>query len=190
MATSLDTFFNGMSAVATAGALIAAIYAGWQARQLFGVETTRDDDQRRRDGERQASGVTAWAGLQLLTRDRQVMGVVVRNSSDDPVFDVDIRVRGFSRPSVSKLRILPPGEYFIRNDLHTDPDGRTFHWDWAKPVREFRDPLRPYTAGTKFAVEQIGFRDSAGHGWTRDESGRLQSDSTPTTSTRPRGLRR
>jgi len=78
----LSTFFEGMSAVATACALIAAVYAGFQAQRLYRIESGRDEQVRDAARKRQATQVSAWAATRIQTAGRVIFGVVIRNSSD------------------------------------------------------------------------------------------------------------
>ncbi|TCL85308.1 hypothetical protein EDF31_105326 [Curtobacterium sp. PhB142] len=72
-----------------------------------------------------------------------------------------------------KLHCVPPGEYSIANIDQRKSDGRSFPWDFAKPVREICDPVRPFTASEKKRVDEISFRASAGMGWVRTARGEL-----------------
>lgn len=70
-----------------------------------------------------------------------------------------------------KLHCVPPGEYSIAYIDQRKSDGRSFPWDFAKPVREICDPVRPFTASEKKRVDEISFRASAGMGWVRTARG-------------------
>lgn len=167
----MTTFFEGLSAFATLGALVAAVYAGVQAKKLYAVESARDEQARENDRRRQASQVSAWAAMQIQTGNRLIYGVVVRNSSDDPVYDVQATCHGFTSGRTTILRCVPPGEYFLPNVLK---EGR-FHWDYAKPVEEVRDPVRPFTASDHKGVDVVTFRDNIGVAWQRAARGELST---------------
>lgn len=166
----LNTFFEGLSAVATAGALLAALYAGYQAQRLFRIELQRDEQARDTERKRQATQVSAWAATRIKTREHVVFGVVVRNSSADPVYDVQVECHGFSSPRVPTLQCVPPGEFFVANTV--DDDSRA-EWDFPKPLREIRDPMRPFTISDERGVDAITFRDNTGAGWHRAARGEL-----------------
>lgn len=167
----LNTFFEGLSAIATAGALIAAVYAGFEARRLFRIESGRDKQARDAERKRQPSQVSAWAATRIKTGGRIIFGVVIRNSSDDPVYNVQVECHGFTTPRVPTLQCLPPGEYFVANTVEEDP---TAEWDYPKPIREVMgDPLRPFTISDARGVDAITFRDNTGAGWHRAARGEL-----------------
>lgn len=166
----LNTFFEGLSAVATACALIAAVYAGLQARRLYGIESGRDEQAREAERKRQASQVSAWAATRIKTRERVTFGVVIRNSSDDPVYDVQVECHGFTTPRVPNLQCVPPGEFFVANVVEDDSEAQ---WDYPKPRGEIRDPLRPFTISDARGVDAITFRDNTGAGWHRAARGEL-----------------
>lgn len=167
----LNTFFEGLSAVATACALLAALYAGYQAQRLFRIELGRDEKARDADRKRQATQVSAWAATRIKTGGRIIFGVVIRNSSDDPVYDVQVECHGFTSPQVPTLQCVPPGEFFAANTVEEDA---TAEWDYPKPVREVvGDPLRPFTISDARGVDAITFRDNTGAGWHRAARGEL-----------------
>jgi len=166
----LNTFFEGLSAVATACALLAALYAGYQAQRLFRLELGRDEQTRDAERKRQATQVSAWAATRIKTRERVIFGVVVRNSSDDPIYDVQVECHGFSSPRVPTLQCVPPGEFFVANTF--EDDSKT-EWDYPKPLQEIRDPMRPFTISDARGIDAVMFRDSAGAGWHRAARGEL-----------------
>lgn len=166
----LNTFFEGLGSVATAGALIAAVYAGLQARRLYRIESGRDEQARDAERKRQASQVSAWAATRIKTRERVIFGVVIRNSSDDPVYDVQVECHGFTTPRVPTLQCVPPGEFFVANAVEDDSKAE---WDYPKPLREIRDPMRPFTISDARGVDTTIFRDNTGAGWHRAARGEL-----------------
>jgi hypothetical protein len=167
------TFFEGLSALATVGALIAAIGAGKQAKRLFQIESSRDEQAQRADRRRQAARISAWAAMRIEVGGKPIYGVVVRNSSDDPVYDVRVACHGFTTERAPQLRCVPPGEYFVANVDIRKPDGKFFRWDYAKPVAEIRDPVRPFTASDNRGIDELSFRDNAGAPWRRAARGEL-----------------
>ncbi|OII16921.1 hypothetical protein BIV03_04740 [Curtobacterium sp. MCBA15_016] len=166
----LNEFFEGLSAVATAGALVAAVYAGLQARRLYRVESDRDEQARAAARASQATKISAWAATRIRTGGRVLFGVVVRNSSDDPVYDVQVTCHGFSSPEVATLQCVPPGEFFVANAVDEDS---TAEWDYPKPLQEIRDPMRPFTISDARGVDAIVFRDNTGTAWHRAAQGAL-----------------
>ena len=170
----LSTFFEGLSAVATSGALIAAVYAGVQAKRLYRIESARDEQARDAGRKRQATQVSAWAATRIRTAGRIVFGVVIRNSSDDPVYDVQVECHGFSSSPVASLQCVPPGEFFVANTVQEDAAAE---WDYPKPLSEINDPMRPFTISDARGVDAITFRDNTGAGWHRAARGELTKTS-------------
>ena len=170
---SWGTVFEGVSAVATGGALVAAMIAARQAKQLFGIESARDEQAKEVERRSHATRISAWAAMQIRPGGEPIFGVMIRNSSDDPVYDLRAVCHGFTTGKTPSLRCIPPGEYFVPNrDQHT-ADGRVFRWDYAKPVAEIRDPVRPFTASDKRGVDELTFRDNSGVAWRRTAQGEL-----------------
>lgn len=186
-----DTTWNAVNAIATSLALVAAIGAAWQATKLYRIETERDErsqradqrrdeaDERNREAERQqhASQISAWAAMQIHVGGLPTFGIVVRNSSNDPVYDVEAMCHGFTTASSPKLRCVPPGEYFVANTPRMTR-GRQYEWDYLKPVSEIKDPVRPFTASDNKRVDGLTFRDNVGAQWQRAARGEL----TPVTA--------
>lgn len=149
---------------------MAAVYAGYQAKRLYRIESARDEQARVTDRQRQATRISAWAATRIRSGGRVVFGVVVRNSSDDPVYDVQVECHGFSSPRVATLQCVPPGEYFVANLVGSDS---SHDWDFPKPRGEIRDPMRPFTISDARGVDTIAFRDSTGTPWHRAAQGAL-----------------
>lgn len=168
----IDVSASSIAAIATVGALLAAFRAGKAARSLYQIESDRDRIAGEDRDRAQASKVNTWAALRLLQGDVQAFGVVVSNSSDEPVYGVRIDVEGFKAARVSTLACVPPGQYFVESK-EIVKSGRTFHWDYAKSVTEIRDPLRPFSASQNKKVLALRFTDSSGREWNRDGSGML-----------------
>lgn len=172
---TLETIFEGISAVATAGALLAAVAAAVQARALYRIESSRDDRARQAEDRKQAARISAWAAVQLKTGGRQVHGVIVSNSSDDPVYDFQAACHGFTTVSIPALACVPPGQYFVPNEVGRADDAPAPGWSHARPVNEISsDPVRPFTVSDARGVDELYFRDSAGVLWRREASGELQ----------------
>jgi len=176
-----DTVFEGVSAVATAGALAAAIAAAVQAKRLFGIESARDEQAKEEERRQHAKQLSAWAAVQIGRGGNIVYGVIVRNSSDDPVYDVQIWCHGFTTDRLPSLSCVPPGQYFVPNKDQLNDDGQLCRWDFAKPVDEIHDPMRPFTASTERGVDEMTFRDNSGVAWRRTATGELArlGDGTP-----------
>ncbi|WP_146245941.1 hypothetical protein [Curtobacterium sp. MCPF17_001] len=160
----LEPFFDGLSAIATTVALAAAMFAGFQAQRLYRIESGRDEQARHAERKRQATQVSAWAAARIRTAGRVVFGVVIRNSSDDPVYDLQVQCHGFSSPRVATLQCVPPGEFFVGNTIEEDS---MTEWDYPNALPEIHDPVRPFTISDARGVNTITFRDNTGAGWRR-----------------------
>jgi hypothetical protein len=172
-----NLIFDGVSAIATAGALVAAIAAGLQAKRLFKIESARDDQAQQAERRRQAAQISAWAAVRIELGGEPLYGIVVRNSSNDPVYDVRISCHGFTTETTPELWCVPGGQYFVENVDTGDPHG--LQWDYVRPVSEIRDPVRPFTASDSKGVDQVDFRDNAGLSWRRTARGELSLRNEP-----------
>lgn len=112
--------------------------------------------------------------MQILHGGALIYGIVVRNASHDPVYDLRATCHGFTRDRMPTMQCVPPGEYFIANTSIRKSDGRIFQWDYAKPREEIADPVRPFTASRKLGVDMLTFRDRAGLDWVRTPEGALR----------------
>jgi hypothetical protein len=168
----IDVIASVVAALATVGALLAAGYAVRDAKKLFRIETDRDVTAAEEREGRQASKVNAWSALRLLRKDAQTFGVIVSNSSEEPVYNVKITVGGFRTNHAPTLACVPPGQLFLEQKRFME-EGDTFHWYFAKPVGEFVDPIRPFSASKSKRVTNISFTDSYGRQWSRSETGQL-----------------
>ncbi len=86
---------NWLTAVATCGALAAAVFAGVTAKRLYDTEHARDLRAAAAERARQANEVVAWASwtdipsaaLRLPNGDTSRVNLAVRNASGVPVYD-------------------------------------------------------------------------------------------------------
>jgi len=173
----MDISFTGttadwVAAIATAGALVAAIGAGLQANKLYRIESRRDAVARRARSREQASKVNAWSVIKVNPGVANTFGVVVANSSTDPVYDVSIEVHNYSTTEVPTLACVPPGSYFLE-DCKSKGAGRSSNWTYAAAVDECDEPLRPFTASENKKVTSVRFTDSSGRAWKREKNGTL-----------------
>lgn len=166
-------FFDGVSAFATAGALIAAVAAGVQAKRLYVIESTRDEQSKEVARRLHATQISSWAAMEVLPSGALVYGVVIRNSSDDPVYDARVTGHGFTTEKTPTLRCVPPGEYFVANKDRRKSDGRLYRWGYMQPLTEIDHPVRPFTASDSRGVDELTFRDNSGVAWSRTARGSL-----------------
>ena len=157
-----------ITALTAIGALFAAIVGAKHAGRLFSVEAKRDDDTAERERQTQASKVFAWVASRIGEGD-VTYGVVVVNSSEQAIYDVEVRIAGSDgneRRPVS-LTILPPGAYYLGES------DAAYGWEFASRVESFADEIRPVTKSKKRGIVGMSFRDSSNLRWGRDGMGLL-----------------
>jgi len=166
-----SSLFGSLSDVVTAltaiGALIAAIIGGKQAKRLFQIESARDAEAARRTAQEQASKVFAWVATR--TGETPTFGVVIVNSSEQAIYDVEAQVighEGVPRPT-ARLTNLPPGSYYLE-ERHD-----SYGWSFAANLRSFDDEIQPVTKSKTRCVRVLRFRDSSNALWQRSADGRL-----------------
>ncbi|PRA81448.1 hypothetical protein [Microbacterium sp. MYb66] len=169
---TLGSLADIITALTAVLALFAAIAGARHARQLFGVEARRDESTAARERQSQASKVFAWVASRI--GEDTTYGVVVVNSSEQAIYDVEVRVTdahaGERRPI--SLTILPPGAYY----LGESPEA--YAWEFASRLRSFDDEIRPVTKSKNRRILRMSFRDSSNLMWTRDGVGILESSLT------------
>lgn len=167
----LGSFADIVTALTAIGALFAAIMGAKHAGRLFAVEAKRDDDSAARERQAQARQVFAWVASRIGEGEKKTYGVVVVNSSEQVIYDVEVHVAGaggVERRPVT-LRILPPGAYY----LGESPEA--YGWEFASRLRSFDDEIRPLTKAKDRGVRGMTFRDSSNLTWARDEIGLLSA---------------
>jgi hypothetical protein len=170
----LSTFAEILSAVAALGALAAAIWAVRVSKRLYEVETSRDLIATQRAEKEQASGFAAWC-IVLSTNEEQERqnGILLHNSSDAPVFDIEVLSTYAKRKSLEgapqpplKLAILPPGDYVAHVDA-------TYPWSFPEERGSIGGIVRPVTNNPNWAVTELHFTDSHETRWIR-RGGKLE----------------
>jgi hypothetical protein len=165
--SSIGSVADIITAVTTIGALVAAVIAAKHAGKLFRVESGRDKHAAQREVQEQASKVYAWVATRI--GDNESYGAVVVNSSEQAIYDVNVRVTdrtGTERPPIS-LTTLPPGAYYLAESRES------YAWEFASRLRSFEDEIRPITKSRERGIVGMRFRDSANLIWERDATGRL-----------------
>lgn len=156
-----------ISALATIGALGAAVWAVVVSRRLHRVETDRDEVSAERAKREQASGIAAWCIRRSAEDDKLRRGLLLHNSSDAPVFDIE--VTSTYAPSKShapqpqptlRLTILPPGDYVVFADST---------YPWTLPVERTARSVdaAPIMNNPGWTVTEMSFRDAHGVRWRR-----------------------
>ncbi|WP_419817620.1 hypothetical protein [Glaciibacter flavus] len=165
---TMGTLPDWIAAAAALGALFAAISAGRQAKRLFDIERGRDHAVEERRSRSQAESVAAWVAAQITDPKPISYGVVVRNASEDVVYDIDVKVSDKFDRDVSNLhlQILPPGSFYVAQA------GKD--WAFAAEVQSFSEEIRPVTKSAKIGILNLEFRDAAGSKWRRVNSGLLE----------------
>ncbi len=164
-----------INAITTTFALVAAAVAAMVAYRLYQIESSREartaeDRESVAEGRRraQANKVAAWFDSKDAAS--KVWGAVIRNASDLPIFDIQVRFvfnfelwSGGPRDNMEAedaeqlIRVLPPSvDRFI----------------------EMPESYRRITEGYEFDIKlhmvEIEFTDAASNRWLRDVSGTLR----------------
>jgi hypothetical protein len=167
-----------ISAIATVGALIAAWLAGTTAKRLYGVESDRDATAAEQRERHDADLVHAWTTAVHRDGTRPRYGLIVKNGSSSPVFDVTIQSTtgipfegGHKRAWPVDLAMLPPGEYFVTTVPY--PDTNTGEDGIPEPTSGLDGTIRPVMKKRDWAVSRIHFTDASGRHWQRDKDGVL-----------------
>lgn len=163
----LDTFAQILSAVAALGALAAAIWAARVSKRLYEIETSRDRGRAQREEKAQASGIAAWCVFIKENQPGSQQGLLLHNSSDAPVFDVEVLSTYATKQSSEpipqaplKLAVLPPGDYVSNADA-------TYKWSFPEERGSIDNAVRPVTKNPGWVVTEVRFTDSYGTPWTR-----------------------
>jgi len=161
----LGSLAEWISALGAIGALAAAIWAAKTSVKLFAIETGRDELAAAKDERRQASGIAAWCVGRNDGPGKR--GILIRNSSDDPVHDVTIESTYAPKKDLEPepqapltLAILPPGDYIAE-------EHPKFHWDFPEYREAADDQLQPIMKNPQWMVTAIRFTDAHGNTWER-----------------------
>jgi hypothetical protein len=170
--TKSGSIADWVAAIATGGALIAAIYAGQQAAQIVNVERRRDDQLEANQRRAQAEQIAAWGSG---------ISTYLTNASELPVYDVQLNFTIGKQATglciallVPTQRIPNPTQFAVVQEA----------WNRATSARIHGVP-EPRTRVS------IAFTDAAGVRWERDFQGRLReltrsdTPATPPTSEGP-----
>lgn len=157
-----------VAALGTLGALGAAIYAGVWAGRVAKVEFDRDaraeSDRRDRDTEAQraqASKISAWLA-QEDERHETVWHIEIGNSSDEPVYDVDLFI--YMHAPGAKSHEDPVYYHFHKNARVVPPGGTKLKTTSDEGLR---------LADSRTRLVALAFRDATNRNWTRNEWGVL-----------------
>lgn len=171
-------------AITTLLAFLAASFAGLVAYDLFTIEAKRDleaagqrlrdeaEREARREADRrvQANKVTAWFDFYDSLEDNlpiSTWGAVVRNASDLPILDVQVRIYwvidpGDGSPWTADLRYESPDRFRVL------PPGQSRHSNLPQDIRDMEPECNDQTY-----LVAIDFTDNSGARWTRDARGAL-----------------
>lgn len=177
--------------IATASAVVAAVYAGRKAADLLGVERDRDAAQRVAEEQAQASRVAAWAtasprrgafGRSGHETYASAVEAVVLNNSDQPIYGVVIVWwQGISELKTDTTDVIPPRSRrcWVLPQLEFD----TVHGDRASGSIYFNEEEAINTSEIVAERIRIGvsFTDSSNRFWRRSPQGMLEQVATEST---------
>lgn len=183
--------FAEFLAVAAAAVAVIFAYRAWKvSRETLSLEHTREEKSRWRAAQEQARGVSAWwVGT---GPPEKLLGIMLVNSSDAPVYDVEFRVQydpGSAESGVSMtgdVATLPPGRYikFFTSDGHRKLHGnaragervsRQEAWQFLRAA-ENCDSVDVRADARKYVIESLSFLDAGNLRWRRDRRGRLEPE--------------
>lgn len=163
-----------VAAVATVGALIAAVVAGRTAVQVYRMERARDDRATAAELRADAVLVHSWTASWFDDEGNREDGLVISNTSENPVFDVQIKSVHYSMGQwpILKLTVLPPGRYFVERT------NTKYNWGFPNLLEQKGGVIRPIMKQRDWRVVCLSFTDVRGAAWVREE-GRLSEGSGP-----------
>jgi hypothetical protein len=158
-----------ISAVASLGALSAAIAAALQTKKLFGIESGRDQiaeaERRQLQAERnrqQASCISAWVLLRKVPNDpeRAFLVIAARNASELPIYALRLAVFDSSGREIvaEQVAVLPPEDTPLEL-----PQVALCDYRFASDA-----------ASMQALAVQLTFLDASGRAWCRDVRGVLE----------------
>ncbi|MEU9687396.1 hypothetical protein [Amycolatopsis japonica] len=182
---------GGIGSIAAAAAAVWVALEGWRrSERQIADQTKRLDEETARA---QASKVAAW--INTTREDNENVVVMARNSSDLPVFDVELTIQlgdvvteiptpVHPQPLKHSIPTFAPGEKVPSlGELHYSINATVSNIaiDCAKQARTFdqnsRQQLLAILDMTTDAKISMTFRDCEGRQWLRDTSGRLSPQS-------------
>lgn len=109
----------------------------------------------------------AWVGHRASVTDGEpiVLGVVVANDMDAPVFDVVLHATIKGRPLREDLPVLLQGTYF----LAAVAESWRVRFDAPVPVEDLETAVRPIPRSGAFGVRTVTFTDAVGLRWRRTD---------------------
>ncbi len=176
---------NWIAAIAALMAVLFAWLAARHTQRLLLHEARRDRRVQEREVRSQADLVGAWVACRVtpdggIDVTLQEYGLVVRNASPAPVFDVVVESTDYDgepqRPLT--LAVMPPGEFYA------PATHEKWLWELPDPVDAVDGIVRPVMRRKERRVTGVRFRDSAGNRWHRDAMGQLTAEPAEGAATR------
>jgi hypothetical protein len=162
-----------ISAIATAGAFIAASIAAVYGARVFGRERIRDDRLERRIMQEQAALVSAWMGT---TEVEEVRHYAAGHTTIDEPYLVEVpalHVRNASELPVYNFQVMGFGEVELGSDANRVVYEASLVPPSGQPQPHVVEPVRQ---GAILMLEQnvmLAFSDCAGQRWIRNRDGSL-----------------
>lgn len=165
----MNDFPEWLAALTSVGALVAAIFAGLAAWRVARIE-------QQRDRRAQALAISAWA-TQRMVDGRPTVGIHLLNTSAAPVTEVAVCFTDADGSPYTplRLRILPPGAYFVQQKRSSP-----YKWGFPEPAN---DALVAIMKSGTWRVDSLAFSDQGHVAWLRAASGTLREAPTATERT-------
>jgi hypothetical protein len=184
-----------IAAIGSFALVLSAVWAALMAKRLYKVEVVRDQVSRDREIRSQAAFIWGWVladPLQVPSNSTEHLYIpsveaVVYNRSELPIYNVNITWRLVNQfPNIDGLMMLdvalrtgsadliyPNSEYHFRvpEKLIYYPNSPTI--TDLTPQTQYSAQIESQRSASQFRIV-IGFTDSAGVKWTRDEFGNLE----------------
>jgi hypothetical protein len=175
-----NDFIAWLNFFVTTLAMIAAGWAGWQARGLLIVEIARDKSRELTEEKRYANKISCWARPELKGftsnsyYNSRGVGGEVRNYSDQAIYDVCLSwISNGEIVYESKFDLIPPGESLIqelpKNVLIVVSKDENF-FDIIESEEAARQASQEVCDSIRIAIQ---FRDAENRTWKRDSLGFL-----------------
>ncbi|MFC0582016.1 hypothetical protein [Micrococcoides hystricis] len=152
-----------VTALATVAMLIIAIAAAWYARSQWQESQSMRKHAQDEAARLRAAGLNAWWLSIEETPGSKKWGVVVDNSSNAAFYDLELQCRSKQDSRHLRMRIAPPGTYFIESTYQQSNDG----WGYPEylPQSSVRQSPILNARDRNFMIESLIFTDSAAVRW-------------------------
>ena len=114
----------------------------------------------------QAAKVASWCAVYFDEDGSRSNGLVIRNGSEAPIYDLKVESNDFAGNSKPRLQlhVLPPGDYFAAET------GDSYRWAFPEHAQALNGLVRPITKKPEWRVTGFSFKDAQDVCWERTDS--------------------